>query len=147
MQHTITSELSRLDLHDSSFEKIIRQNQEIELTFDWAKLTNFIENNINEPIIIGKTILHLTGVNSEQFRVFPDDGKCVVVSSLDDFYNNMIVLNEIDKTSQTIKIGAVCKNNDNYDWVEWHFGFATCKISWTSHVTRTEWTNGKLPNN
>ena len=148
MQTIITSDISRLELHDSSFENIIRHNQELELVFDWAKFANFIENNISEAIIIGKTIMRLTGVSLEEFRLYSNKEKYTVIPFPDEFSKNLISSNEIDDTNKTIRINGLFRKNKNemYDWVEWSFSFDTCEISWTSHVTRTEWLNGTLPN-
>lgn len=147
MQTVITSNISRIELHDSSFKEIIRHNQELELEFDWAKLLDFIEDNIFEPIIIGKTKMRLTGVNKEEFRVYSDNENYNVIPFPEEFSKNLISSNEISDTDKTIKINGLFrqKQNDTYNWVEWIFIFDTCEISWTSYVTKTEWLNGKLP--
>jgi len=136
MQTIITSDISRLELHDSSFENIIRHNQELELVFDWAKFANFIENNISEAIIIGKTIMRLTGVSLEEFRLYSNKEKYTVIPFPDEFSKNLISSNEIDDTNKTIRINGLFRKNKNemYDWVEWSFSFDTCEISWTSYV-------------
>lgn len=35
--------------------------------------------------------------------------------------------------------------NEKY-WIEWSFNYENCEIEWNSHVTFTEWEEGKLPN-
>ena len=147
MKTSITSDISRLELHDSSFEMIIRHNQELELVFDWTKLENFIENNIIEPIIIGRTKMRLTGVNVEEFKVYFDEEKFTVIPFPEAFSKNLISSNEINDADKTIKINALFRENKDemYDWVEWRFNYDTCEISWTSYVTKSEWLNGKLP--
>ncbi|GAB3574796.1 hypothetical protein GCM10027578_38030 [Spirosoma luteolum] len=120
----------------------------MELTFDWAKLETFDEQRISEPIIMGKTILSLTGVRSEQFRFYAENENYSLVPLPDDLMTGLapIGTNEIDDETNSVKISGLYTSKDNQsNWVEWIFHFATCQLSWTSYVTHTEWLNGKLP--
>lgn len=149
MTTEISNDMSRLELLDSSFQAIIRQDNEMEIIFNWSKLANFSEQGISEPIIIGRTTMHLTGVSSEEFKInVGDDLKNFsTISFPDDIIKGLerIGTNEIDDNNRKVKIGGLYKREGKLQWVEWSFGFDTCKISWKSHITRTEWLNGKLP--
>ena len=149
MKTEISNEISRLELHDSSFETITRHDNEIKITFDWSKLENLKEQNIAEPIIIGKTTMFLTGLNSEEFKVFEDNDikKISTIPVPDDIIEGIenIGANEIDDNNKKIKISGLYNKNGKLKWVEWSFHFDTCKVSWSSHITYTEWLNGKLP--
>ena len=148
MPTTIKSNISRLKLHDSRVEKLVRFNQQMELTFDGATLSNFIEENIAEPIILGQTTMHLTGIKSEEFKISSDQ-KVSTVPFPNNFTERFYTIssNEISDTNQTIKISGLFRESENamYDWVEWSFAFSTCELSWNSHITLKEWRNGKLP--
>ncbi len=149
MQTLITSDISRLSLHDSSFENIVRRGKHLKLTFDWAKLDNFKEANIDEAIIMGKTKIFLTGVHSEQFKIFdPTDSTMFIIPSLPENYateTEVIGTTSINDDAKSVKIGRLIKENEAYRWTEWSFLFDTCEVSWTSFVTYSEWQNGKLP--
>ncbi|WP_375563057.1 hypothetical protein ACE193_11195 [Bernardetia sp. OM2101] len=54
-------------MHDSCFTNLEHIGQNIELAFDWASLDNFVENNINEGIVLGRTKLSIKGVSNEEF--------------------------------------------------------------------------------
>src|SRR5215217_3749572 len=70
MQHAITANISRLSLHDATFEYIRRQNQDIELVADWAKLSDFQEQHISEPVILGRTVISFKNVTAEKCYAF-----------------------------------------------------------------------------
>jgi hypothetical protein len=150
MNFVITSELSRLDLHDSSFLSIHRGIEEIKFSFDWAKLTNFVEQKIDEVIILGRTNMSLTGVISEEFKIFDEQGGNWLIPVPNDIKDCMeqIGSSEIEDGSKSLKISGLYKSNtkEQYNWIEWSLQFQTCKVSWNSFVTRTEWLAGKLPN-
>src|SRR5438128_2241088 len=132
MQTIITSNISRLGLHDSSFEKIIRNDDELELIFDWATFDNLDEKNVTEPIVIGKTSMFLTGVNSEEFRVYTNQEKYSLTRPPEKLskYLYTISSNKIDDINRTVEINGLYRENDNemYDWIEWIFGFETCRL-------------------
>jgi hypothetical protein len=149
MQKEITSNITRLSLHDSSFETIFREDQNLELTFDWSKLENFQEAKIEEGIIIGKTKMYLTGINSEQCKIYRenDNSKFTLISLPDDIISkmNVIIKNNIDDNSKTAVIAGNYLENEKYCWIEWSFKFDTCKVFWNSHITYTDWKKGKTP--
>ncbi len=151
MQTAITSDISRLSLHDSSFVDVVRHDQDLNLTltFDWSSLDNFKEAGIDEAIIIGKTRIYFTGVSSEQFRLYVDNdnSKFVLLPLPSDIVAEIEVIgtSNIDDYVKTVKIGGLYKQGESYHWSEWSFRFDTCKVSWTSYVTHSEWKNGKLP--
>lgn len=146
MSISITTGIRRLSLHDSRLEVINRDSQKMELTFNWSTLEALPEQNISEVIIIGKTFLTLKGVRSEVFNVLNEE----TLNSTpfpNDFLNRLYIIgsNEIDENSQFGKISGLIRNGDLFDWFDWSFNFDTFEMSWNSHVTETEWKNGKLP--
>lgn len=151
MQTLIKSDISRLSLHDSSFEEIVRYGKNLKLTFDWTKLDNYKEANIDEAIILGRTKMFLEGVHSEHFRIYdPNDSTKYSVRSLPDNYateSEVIGTNSINDDDKTVLIGRLYKENGIYHWTEWSFKFETCEVVWVSFVTYTEWQQGKLPIN
>ena len=52
MKYSFHTRLSRLELHDSSIEKMERIGTDVIIDFDWAKLADFEEMNIG-PLIVG----------------------------------------------------------------------------------------------
>ena len=68
MVNLITKDFSRISFHDSSIEKIERdENASFRFTFDWVKLSNFSEAGISDSIVIGKNILFLEKISSEKY--------------------------------------------------------------------------------
>lgn len=148
MPIVISSSLKRLSLHDSSLEMIVRYNQTMELTFDWAKLESFNEQRVSESIIMGETTMALTGVHSEQFRFYTDNENYSFIPLPNDLMTGLapISISEIDDEAHSVRISGLYTSEGNQsNWIEWFFYFATCKLSWTSFVTHTDWVNGELP--
>lgn len=147
----IRCDFCRLNFHDSHFERITRSQNEIFIVFDWAKLENFIEENIQEPIIIGQTKLRIIGITEEQIKSYYE-GKNY---NLIDLPENMVLYwgkgeilhSEIDDTSQKLSFEGLVNENGVYNWIEWSLKYENCEIEWNSYVTLTEWKNGKLPIN
>lgn len=159
MQHAITANISRLSLHDSTFEYIHREGADIVLVADWAKLSDFEEQHINESIILGRTVLSFKNVTAEKpyaYAPLPDGDDYGII----DFPDSLIQLwgpigdTRVSDEANSFSINGMFTDRerrvfvngaeDAY-WLEWSFHFESCKISWDSFVTRTEWLNGKIP--
>jgi hypothetical protein len=148
MENTITSNFNRLGLHDSYLIKVVRHEQELELTFDWSYLENYTEHGINEAIRTGKITISLIGVHSETFKITNDKEILFTTPSADDLIKNIDPVNssEIDDITKTFLIDGLYHNGKVYDWLEWCLKFDTCSISWNSFITNAGWLSGqKVP--
>jgi hypothetical protein len=146
----ITSNISRLSLHDSSFEAVVRHAQSIELVVDWAKLTDFREQNINETIIMGRTKLLLKKISGEHFKIYKDDNLIFNIHSFPaDIVTGMEVIgiSDVSDDTKTVVIGGMYKEYESYSWAEWNLKFDTFEVCWSAFVTHNEWQNGELPIN
>lgn len=144
----ISSNIKRLSLHDSHFENVERIGNDIELTFDWAKLEDYNEGEIEDGLILGKTKLTIKGISNEKFKGYFDGAKWKPLTEPIDFVNSWqeIANTEIDEKLRQIQLdGMYNAENENY-WIEWSFNYENCEIEWDSHVTFIEWKEGKLPN-
>ena len=66
MKYSLTSDFKRISFHDSKIERITRQNNSIEVTFDWAKISNYDESKESNGIIISKCKFTLMDVTEEK---------------------------------------------------------------------------------
>jgi hypothetical protein len=146
----VTSNISRLSLHDSSFEAVIRYAQTIELVVDWAKLTDFREQNIGEVIIMGRTKVFLKEISDECFKIYKDDNSIASIHSFPaDIVTGMevIEISDVSDDAKTAVIGGMYKECESYSWAEWNLKFDAFEVCWSAFVTHTEWQSGKLPIN
>jgi hypothetical protein len=144
----ITKDIARLVLHDSHFENEVRENNNLVVTFDWAKLENLTELGINELVILGKTTLKISGIENEQLKAYYEGKNYKLVDFPDNIGNywNEVQNTEIDDTKKKLQLdGLFSKDGENY-WVEWSLNYESCEVEWNSYITITEWQNGKLPN-
>jgi hypothetical protein len=145
MEYCLTEGLGRLSLHDSNLEYYSRRGTSLELAFDWAKLANFIEYQINKPIIMGRTILIFSGVQNEELSIY-EDGTVNMLTSLELLDKlELIVENELSETTKVLKILGTLTDAAGSHWVKWRFNFATCAIKWQGFITKTTWNSGVLP--
>ncbi|MEP6846602.1 MAG: hypothetical protein ABI861_11385 [Panacibacter sp.] len=143
----ISKNINRLTLHDSHFEKEIREQNNIEVLFDWAKLDNFIEGDINEFIVLGKTTLRLNGISNEELRIFYDDHKFKVIAFPENIgqYWNQISYTTINDTEKYLLLDGLYDYEGKKCWAEWSLNYVSCEVEWDSFVTFNEWQNGSLP--
>ena len=145
----ITNNIGRLILHDSHFENELRENNNMVVTFDWAKLENLEELGLNEVIILGQTKLKINGIKNEQLKAYYEGKNFKLIDFPKNIgkYWNEVQNTEINDNNRTLQLdGLFTKNGDNY-WVEWSLNYESCEVEWNSYITLTEWHNGKLPNN
>jgi hypothetical protein len=57
MKYSIENHLERLELHDSTIEQIQRNEKEIVIKLDWAKLADYSEVGIQDYLIVGQVNL------------------------------------------------------------------------------------------
>ena len=143
----ITKNISRLSLHDSHFENEIRENNNLFVTFDWAKIDNNLEFEINESLILGKTIVKIYGINNEQLRAYYEGENFKLIDFPENIgkYWNEVQNTEINDMKKTLQLdGLFSKDGENF-WVEWSLNYESIEVEWKSYVTVTEWHEGKLP--
>jgi hypothetical protein len=145
----IKNDIHRLSLHDSKLLEVFVNHNEMELLFNWSKLENPHELNLNEAIILGKTSIKFTGVNSEEISFYSDTSKRSTSVLPKDFIKELYIItgNDFQSVTNSVKIHGLYKsgNAEMYEIVDWCFGFESCQISWTSHVTVSNWLNGASP--
>lgn len=134
-------------MHDSHFENIIRTENDIELTFDWAKLENFIEDGIEDGIVLGKTKLTIKGIENQVFKGYYDGAKWKPLKEPIDIVDSWqeVANTEIDEKLKKIQLDGMFNTDKENFWIEWTFNYKNCEIEWNSHVTFNEWKEGKLP--
>ena len=143
----ITNDIARLILHDSHFENEVRENNDLIVTFDWAKLENLTELGINEVVILGRTILKINGIKNEQLKAYYEDKNYKLIDFPDNIgkYWNEVQNTKIDDTQKTLQLDGLFSKDLKIFWVEWSLNYESCEVEWTSHITITEWYDGKLP--
>ena len=145
----INSNLKRLSLHDAHFEKEERNGENIILFFNWSKLDNFIENGIDELIILGETKISFKGIKNENFKIYYDRDKYKVIlvpENLGNYWQE-VANTDINEDLHMIKLDGMFMKDKENNWVEWTFNYESFEIEWSNHITYTEWKKEKLPNN
>ena len=66
---SINNNLKRLKLHDSGVLKFYKNEEGTIIEFDWSFLENFVENGIDEGIVLGKTKMSIKDYKNEKFRL------------------------------------------------------------------------------
>lgn len=136
-------------MHDSYFTNLERIGQNIELAFDWGKLENFIEGNIEEAIILGATKLIIKGIVNEKFRGYYHKEKIwKPINTPKNIVNSWhsIAENHINEITKEIMINGMFTTEKEEFWIEWTFNYNSCEVEWNNYVTFSEWKEGKLPN-
>lgn len=144
----ITSDIKRLSLHDSHFENVARTGNNIDLTFDWAKLENFKEGGIEDGLVLGKTKLNIKGISDEEFKGYYDGANWKPLREPIDIVNSWqeVANTEIDEMTKKIQLDGMFETDKEHFWIEWSFSYDSCEIQWEHYVTFAEWKEGKLPN-
>jgi hypothetical protein len=138
-------DLSRLILHDSTLESASRCGGDLVLVFNWAKLTHLVEENITEPVILGRTGLLLVGIKEEKFSIYDDDTGSISQTSPNEGVTKLDLIIDNELLGPTIlMISGLLNEAAGSNWVEWHITFDTSAISWNTFITQTEWLAGKL---
>lgn len=153
MKEKISIDLNRLSLHDSIIENIIVSGSYLVLEFDWCGLTNYIEKNYEEVIIIGASTLKISGYQTKEikldFSAIPEyDKPEPEYISFEDF--NPLLFDPIGEsiihdTTKTAKITGFYTHQGKFCWLDWVFVYESMILEWNSYITREEWLNGKTP--
>ena len=133
----IQTNIKRLSLHDSHFEKIVRKGQNIELTFDWAKLENYAEQGIEDGLVLGKTKVAINGICNEEFKSYYNGEKWETIESPNDIVDSWqeVANTEIDEKLQRIQLDGMFNTEQEHFWIEWSFNYKNCEIEWNNDVT------------
>jgi len=139
--------ISRLSLHDSHIVSEVRIDDSIIIVFDWAKLENLLELGIDQAVILGKTILKISGIKNEVFAALYDNGERSSIEFPDNInrYWSEVSNTEIDDKSKSLMLDGLFTKDGESFWVEWSLNYDNCEVEWKSHITVAEWLNGKLP--
>lgn len=143
MTHTISTELKRIELHDSHVIGAITQNDSITLIFDWAKITDYHEQGLGD-LILGETKLVLNKVHESYLIIGENLNHKVHLPNLfiEGFKEILVVESQNDND---IKLGTLMNFKDKFQWVDWHMVFDNFQLSWHGHITHDSWLRGKLP--
>ena len=140
------NDLSRLSLHDSLLESVTRRGTSLELIFDWAKLAHLAEADVAEPIILGRTTLLLTGIGTETFELYEDEGGSMrAISPIEGSARLGLITDNKLPNSDTLLINGLFIETAGSNWIEWRITFATIAVFWNTFITHSEWLAGKLP--
>lgn len=153
MKEKICNDLNRLSLHDSNIEDISIAGSYLCLQFDWCKLDNYKEKNIDDGIIIGRSTLKISGYQTKEikldFSAIPEYNKPEPeYLSFEDF--SPILFDPIGEsiiydTIKTAKITGFYTYQGKFCWLDWAFIFDSMILEWDSFITCKEWLNGKTP--
>ena len=149
----INSKISRLRLHDSHLEKITKVDNNLKIEFDWAFLSDYKEMNIKDGIVIGKSILEISGYNSELFEVefkgsvgFEKKAP-IEFPFADNITQNWDVIldNEINDVEKKVKISGFYDYENIPCWINWTFKYQGAELKWDSYVLHEDWKKGAVP--
>ena len=143
MEFKISENIKRIELHDSSIDLLEINSDKIILTFDWAKLENYKEKNL-DGIILGKCKLELSGITKTEFEIVTDEQTEII-----DFPKDFLSIYEIigensSENDKHLRIGSVMNYNGELVWTNWNLYFIKFNLYWNNHVTFEEWKNGAI---
>lgn len=143
MEFKISENIKRLELHDSSINLLEINSNNIVLNFDWAKLENYKEENL-EGLIVGKCKLVLNGITKTTFEILTD-GKTKMTQFPKDFQSRVEIIGENEsKNDDHLRIGALINYDGKLAWTNWNLNFNKFGFFWNNHVTLEEWKNGAI---
>jgi len=144
MKHVLTDNLGRVSFHDSYIENISRSSTTIQVTFNWAKINNYHEENITEGIIISRCLFTLKGVTSEKFRLFDNSSKQWIAQKRpDNFEQHFREIGENKIEDGTYVFSGAFTPEIDYFWTEWLITFKQLRLEWNNHISHNDWKNGK----
>ncbi|TAF33631.1 MAG: hypothetical protein EAZ57_05260 [Cytophagales bacterium] len=143
----ITQDIQRLILHDARFKNEIRTNNDLVITFDFARLKHLTELGIHETVVLGKTTLAIKGIKNEQLKAYYEGPKYRLIDFPENVgkYWNEVQNTEIDEHQKRLQLdGLFSKDGENF-WVEWSLNYESCEVEWDSHITVAQWYDGQQP--
>ncbi|PZW39028.1 hypothetical protein LX95_02166 [Mesonia algae] len=143
MEFKISENIKRIELHDSSIDFLEINSDKIILTFDWAKLENYKEKNL-DGIILGKCRLELCGIIETTFEITTDE-ETKTIGFPDDFQSRLDIIGENDSENDNhLRIGSIINYDGKLAWANWNLSFNKFDFYWNNHVTFEEWKNGAV---
>ena len=143
MEFKISENIKRIELHDSSIDLLEISSDKIILTFDWAKLENYKEKNI-DGIILGKCRLELCGIIETTFEITTDE-ETKSIPFPGDFQSRLDIISENNSENDNhIRIGSIINYGRKLAWSNWNLSFKKFDFYWNNHVTFEEWKNGAI---
>lgn len=144
MEFKISENLKRLELHDSTIELLEINSDNVILTFDWAKLENYKEENL-DGVILGNCRLKLVGIINTTFEI-ETDGKTMVTEFPKDFQSKFDIIGDNDSENDNhLRIGSIMNYDGKLIWSNWNLDFNKFELYWTKHISDEEWKNGAIP--
>ena len=144
MKFKISENIKRLELHDSSIDLLEINSDNIVLTFDWAKLENYEEKNL-DGLILGQCKLELSGIIKTTFEIITDQ-ETKITEIPEDFQSRLEIIGENDsKNDNHLRIGSIINYEEKSAWSNWNLRFIKFDFYWNNHVTFEEWKNGAIP--
>ena len=143
MGFKISENIKRLELHDSSIDLLEINSDNIVLTFDWAKLENYKEKNL-DGLILGKCKLVLSGITKTTFEIMTDK-ETKITEFPKDFQSRLEIIGDNEsKGDNHLRIGSLMNNDGELAWTNWNLNFNKFSFYWNNHVTFEEWKNGAI---
>ena len=143
LEFEISENIKRLELHDSLIDLLEINSDSIVLTFDWAKLENYKEGNL-DGLILGKCKLVLSGITKTAFEIITGGGT-KIIEFPKDFQSRLEIIGENEsKDDNHLRIGSLMNYDGKLAWTNWNLNFNKFSLYWNNHVTFEEWTNGTI---
>jgi hypothetical protein len=143
MEFKISENIKRIELHDSSIDLLKFNSDNLVLTFDWAKLENYKEKNL-DGIILGKCRLELSGIIKSTFEIITDE-ETKTIEFPADFQSKLDIVAENDSENDNhLRIGSIMNYDGKLAWTNWNLNFNKFDFYWNNHVTFEEWKNGAI---
>lgn len=142
----IKNNINRIDLHDSVFQTLEKESNSIILILDWTIIEDYQEEDIHEPIILGKTIFSIEGISHEIIKVVNVKTNIPAKNPKSVLFNNKCKIKKykINDNAKSITIeGNISINKEAY-FTLWKFKYERCEVNSNSYYTLSNWINGEL---
>jgi hypothetical protein len=136
----LTENISRLILRNCRIEKIERNQNSLDIVFDYAKLDNLIEENISSPVVLSKTTLKTYSPANEILKVFYDDYEFKVIPFATEVVQSWIEIEhtDINDEKQTLDISGDYHLDDKKGWAELSLQFEKCELEFETFKPFTD---------
>lgn len=143
MTYKITNSINRISFHDSHIINSKLANNLIVLSFDWAKLDDYKEENL-PSLILGDCVLKLNEIRHSSLAVETIKGKISI-----EFPNKFPeqfeeILKNVSLHDNEISFEGFTTIDGIYQWTIWKLDFESFEFTWDRHITADEWKKGKV---
>ncbi|MAO09805.1 MAG: hypothetical protein CMC07_02645 [Flavobacteriaceae bacterium] len=143
MKFKISENIKRIELHDSNIDFLEINSDSIIITFDWAKLENYNEENL-DGLILGKCKLELSGIIKKTFEIITDE-ETKITEFPKDFQSRLEIIGENESENDNhLRIGSLMNYDEKLAWTNWNLNFNKFNFYWNNHVTFEEWKKGAI---